>query len=105
VPKHEMAQFKGYVASVAVSEPHDLVAAACPFGGGIACWSLSEGRYLGFVAGDEPYGLSRLADGDIAASQRDGRAFELRGIRPRSQFLKIASEFAIRWDDHWVAVA
>jgi hypothetical protein len=103
-PAQEMARFKGYVASIAVSATENIVAAACPFGGGIACWSLSDGRYLGFVPATEPYGLSRLADGDIAASQRDGRALELHGIRPRSQFLKIASEFAIRWDDHWVAV-
>ena len=102
-PRDEMSKFKGYVASVAISEPQDLIAAACPFGGGVACWSLSSERYLGFVEAEEPYGLSRLADGTIAASQRDGRAFELDGVRTRSHFLKVASRTPIRWDDHWVA--
>jgi hypothetical protein len=104
-PPSEMSRCKGYVASVAISEAQDLIAAACPYGNGIACWSLSSERYLGFVTADEPYGLSRLADGDIAASQRDGRAFELHGSRPASHFLKIARKTAIRWDDHWVAAA
>ena len=103
-PATEMRRFKGYVASVAVSAAHDLIAAACPYGAGIACWSLSDERYLGFVAANEPYGLSRLADGTILASQRDGSAFALDETRLRSQFLQLTSAMPIRWDDHWVAI-
>lgn len=104
-PPQETRRFAGYVASIAISEAHDLIAAACPYGGGVACWSVRDARYLGFVAASETYGLSRLADGSILASQRDGTAFDLDGTRLRSQFLKIASSQPIRWDDHWVATA
>jgi hypothetical protein len=104
-PAQETGKFAGYVASVALSEPHDLIAAACPYGAGVACWSLREGRYLGFVPASEPYGLSRLADGAIVASQRDGSAFDLDETRLRSHFLKFRSAAPIRWDDHWVALA
>lgn len=104
-PASQMPTFKGYVASVTLSEPHDLVAAACPYGGGIACWSLREGRYLGFIRGSEPYGVSRLADGTVVASQRDGTAFDLDETRLRSHFLHFTSKAEIRWDDHWVALA
>lgn len=103
-PPAERKKFKGYVASVAISEPLDMIAAACPYGNGIACWSLRDERYLGFVAASEPYGLSRLADGSIAASQRDGTAFDIDEIRLRSRFLHLESAMPIRWDDHWVAV-
>ncbi len=102
-PADEMPKFQGYVASVAISEAHDLIAAACPFGNGVACWAISDERYLGFIAASETYGLSRLADGSILASQRDGTAYGLDESRLRSQFLKIASSQPIRWDDHWVA--
>jgi hypothetical protein len=102
-PAAEAPRFQGYVASVAISEEHDLIAAACPYGGGVACWSLRDERYLGFIAASETYGLSRLADGSILASQRDGTAYDLDETRLRSQFLKIASARPIRWDDHWVA--
>lgn len=101
----ETPRFHGYVASVAISEAHDLIAAACPYGGGVACWSLRDERYLGFIAAAETYGLSRLADGSIVASQRDGTAYGLDETRLRSQFLQIASARPIRWDDHWVATA
>jgi hypothetical protein len=104
-PVEEIPRFQGYVASIAISEAHDLIAAACPFGGGVACWSLNDERYLGFIAASETYGLSRVADGSILASQRDGSAYGLDESRLRSQFLKIASDQPIRWDDHWVATA
>jgi uncharacterized protein len=102
-PPQETRRFAGYVASVAISETHDSVAAACPYGGGVACWSLRDERYLGFIAAAETYGLSRVADGSILASQRDGTAYGLDETRLRSQFMKIFSWQAIRWDDHWVA--
>lgn len=104
-PAGEVPKFQGYVASVAISEAHDLIAAACPYGNGVACWSISEERYLGFIAASETYGLSRVADGSILASQRDGTAYGLDETRLRSQFLKIATSQPIRWDDHWVATA
>jgi hypothetical protein len=102
-PASEIPKFQGYVASVAISEAHDLIAAACPYGNGVACWSISDERYLGFIAASETYGLSRVADGSILASQRDGTAYGLDETRLRSQFLKIAASQPIRWDDHWVA--
>ena len=104
-PAEETPRFQGYVASVAISEAHDLVAAACPYGGGVACWSLRDERYLGFIAASETYGLSRVDDGAILASQRDGTAYGLDESRLRSQFLNVASDQPIRWDDHWVATA
>lgn len=104
-PAEETRRFQGYVASIAISEAHDVVAAACPYGGGVACWSLREERYLGFVRAAETYGLSRVADGSILASQRDGTAYGLDEIRLRSHFLQVASAQPIRWDDHWVATA
>lgn len=104
-PATEIPKFQGYVASVAISETHDLIAAACPYGGGVACWSISDERYLGFIAAAETYGLSRVADGSILASQRDGTAYGLDESRLRSHFLKVLSSQPIRWDDHWVATA
>jgi hypothetical protein len=104
-PVDQRARFHGYVASVAISEPEDLIAAACPYGRGIACWSLSERRYRGFIGADESYGVSRLADGTLVASQRDGTAFEIDKSPLRSQFLTLDSEITLRWDDHWVATA
>jgi hypothetical protein len=104
-PATERTKFRAYIASIAASESHDLIAAACPYGNGVACWSLRRGEYLGFIDAVEPYGLSRLADGSIATSQRDGRALALDESRLRSQFLNLAGNVAIRWDDHWVALA
>jgi len=100
-PANERRQFHGYVASVAISNEQQLIAAACPYGRGVACWSGES--YLGFVAAAENYGLSRLADGTIVASQRDGTAYEIEKTPLRSQFLQLDSEFPLRWDDHWVA--
>jgi uncharacterized protein len=102
-PADESARFHGYVASVAISEEEDLVTAACPYGMGVACWTLSDGRYLGFVEAAESYGVSRLADGSMVVSQRDGTAFAIDKTPLRSQFLKLESEITLRWDDHWVA--
>jgi hypothetical protein len=104
-PPEETRRFQGYVASIAISETHDVIAAACPYGGGVACWSLRDERYLGFISASETYGLSRVADGSILASQRDGTAYGLDEIRLRSHFLQVASSQPIRWDDHWVATA
>lgn len=98
----EPTRFAGYVASVCMTS--DVIAASCPFGEGIALWSRGTGRFIDIVAAAEAYGLSRVADGVIYASQRDGRAFELDKVRTRSHFMKVASAEAIRWDDHWVAV-
>ncbi|HEY6642014.1 DUF1513 domain-containing protein [Povalibacter sp.] len=103
-PVAERTRFHGYVASIAISEPQQLIAAACPYGQGVACWSSTDDRYLGFIAAAENYGLSRLADGSIIASQRDGSAYEIDKTPPRSHFLQFASDFPLRWDDHWVAV-
>lgn len=104
-PTEETRRFHGYVASIAISETHDLIAAACPYGGGVACWSLRDERYLGFIAASETYGLSRVDDGSILASQRDGTAYGLDESRLRSHFLKVSGSQPIRWDDHWVATA
>jgi hypothetical protein len=104
LPAQITTRLKGYVASVAVSEPRDLIAAACPYGSGVACWSLRDARYRGFVTAAEAYGLSRLADGSVLASQRDGTALRVEETRLRSQFLSFTSARPIRWDDHWVAV-
>jgi hypothetical protein len=103
-PDEELRKFHGYVASITLSESHDLIAAACPYGNGVACWSLS-GTYRGFVAANETYGVSPLADGTVIASQRDGRAYLLDENRLRSQFLKLDDADSIRWDDHWIRVA
>lgn len=104
-PASERPAFRGYVASIALSDKADAIVAACPYGNGVACWSLHDGAYLGFVKAGETYGLSRLDDGAIVASQRDGSAYAVSKGRLRSQFLDIASPKPIRWDDHWVAVA
>lgn len=101
----ERQKFRGYVASVALSEADGLIAAACPYGSGVACWGLDDHRYLGFVAAAETYGLSRLADGSIVASQRDGTAYDIDKTPLRSHFLKFDSEMPLRWDDHWVAAS
>lgn len=104
-PAQQTRRFAGYVASVASSEEHDVIAAACPYGGGVACWSLREQRYLGFIAAAELYGVSRLADGSLLASQRDGSALELDETRLRADILHFQTAGPIRWDDHWVATA
>jgi uncharacterized protein len=106
VPASARPQLHGYVASIAVSEAADVVAAACPYGKGIACWSLLSGAYIDFVAAAETYGVSRLADGSIIASQRDGTVYDLSDARSRSRtrFVTLDRESPIRWDDHWTSV-
>ena len=103
-PVAECARFHGYVASVTLSEAQNLIAAACPYGNGVACWSLRERRYLGFLAAPETFGLSRLADGSIIASQRNGTVYGIDKTPLRSHFLQFDSERSIRWDDHCVTV-
>src|SRR5690606_15738938 len=72
-PSEALASMAGYVASVCVSDAHDLVAASCPYGKGIVCWT-RQGVFRGVVPAAEAYGLSRLADGSVYVSQRDGSA-------------------------------
>jgi uncharacterized protein len=103
VPVEARAQVHGYVASIALSEANDTVAAACPYGKGIACWSLSDQTFLGFIKAAETYGVSRLADGALVASQRDGTLFTLTNARSRSHFVTVDRDSPIRWDDHWTA--
>lgn len=104
-PSDALARLNGYVASVCVSEIDDLIAASCPYGEGVACWSKQSGEFRGIVSASEAYGLSRGGDGSVYASRRDGTAFEIGKTRLRSHFLEVASTKPIRWDDHWVAVA
>lgn len=104
-PVDERRHFRAYVASVTISEREGLIAAACPYDHGVACWSASpDHRYAGFVPAGESYGVSRLADGTIIASQRDGQAFAIDKTPLRSHFLHVNDERPIRWDDHWVAI-
>jgi hypothetical protein len=95
------ARFASYIASVCATE--DIIAASCPYGSGVARWSRTTGEFIGFAAATEVYGLSRLDDGEVLASLRDGRAVAVSKTRARSQFLKVAAHEPIRWDDHWVA--
>lgn len=101
-PAAERPQFQAYVASVTVSEPGQLIAAACPFGNGFACWSLPQQRYQGFHSVGEAYGLARLPDGAVLASLRDGSAYRLADNTPRA--LSFDRSARIHWDDHWVAI-
>jgi hypothetical protein len=104
IPAEGRAHVHGYVASVAVSDASDAIAAACPYGKGIACWSLSTAAYMGFTDASETYGVSRLDDGALIASQRDGTVFTLSAARLRSRFVTLDRESPIRWDDHWTSV-
>lgn len=104
-PERFQAQMNAYVASVCLSEADDLIAASCPHGHGIACWSKRTQRFLGVVPAREAYGLSAGGDGSIYVSQRDGEAFAINKARLRSQFLDVISAQPIRWDDHWVGTA
>jgi hypothetical protein len=105
LPANARARSNGYVASIAVSDARDLIAAACPYDNGVSCWTLSTGNYQGFIAAAETYGVSRLADGSLIASQRDGTMFTLSAGRSRSRFVTLDHESPIRWDDHWTSVA
>lgn len=102
-PTEALAALNGYVASVCISERDDLIAASCPYGEGVACWSKRSGVFRGIARASEAYGLSRGGDGHIYASRRDGSAFEIDKTGLRSQNIEIASSKPIRWDDHWVA--
>lgn len=104
-PSEERSKMNGYVASVCISETDDLIAASCPYGEGIACWSKQSSEFLGIVQAAEAYGLSRGGDDAIYASRRDGSAFTIGKTRLRSHFLEVTSGKPIRWDDHWVAAA
>jgi hypothetical protein len=102
-PSAERMRFRAYVASVSLSASEDLIAAACPYGNGVACWSLRDAQYLGFVPQTEPYGLTVLQDGQIAVSQRDGDSAVFARER-HSQPLRLQNQAPIRWDDHWSAI-
>jgi len=103
-PTAERMRFRAYVASVTLSASEDLIAAACPYGNGVACWSLRNAQYRGFIPQTEPYGLAILQDGQIAVSQRDGDSAIFARER-HSQPLRLQSQSPIRWDDHWSAIA
>jgi uncharacterized protein len=104
IPSEGRAHVHGYVASIALSDTEDVIAAACPYGKGIACWSVGTGAYIGFTDASETYGVSRLDDGALIASQRDGTVFTFAGARSRSRFVTFDRESPIRWDDHWTSV-
>jgi uncharacterized protein len=97
----DRARMQGYVASVLVSESAQLIAAACPFGSGFACWSLQQQHYLGWHGAGEIYGLAQLANGLVMGSNRDGSACSLSGDSLRHWWFDRSEQ--IRWDDHWVA--
>jgi len=103
-PEADRMRFRAYVASITLTEQEDLIAAACPYGNGVACWSLRNAQYLGFIQHTEPYGLSSLPDGTVAVSQRDGASAVFSHER-HSQPLHLQSRTPIRWDDHWTAIA
>lgn len=102
-PPRESARMQAYVASVVVSEAAQLIAAACPFGNGFACWSLPKRTFAGYHAVGEVYGLAPLPDGAVLASRRDGSAYRLAGRTSRA--LSFDRSALIHWDDHWVGIA
>lgn len=102
-PPTELARCQAYVASVVLSEPAGLMAAACPFGNGFACWSLAQQQYAGFREVGEVYGLAHAADGAVLASLRDGSAYQVTGNSARH--LSFDRSALIHWDDHWVAMS
>jgi len=104
VPAAAHPHLHGYVASIALSETADVVAAACPYGKGVAFWSLTDGIYIDFIGASETYGLSRLADGSLLASQRDGTVFNVTSGRSRAHFVTLDRAAPLRWDDHWTSV-
>jgi hypothetical protein len=99
-PQAQALRFQAYVASVTINETSGLLAAACPFGNGIACWSLIDQQYVGFREVGEVYGLAPLADGAVLASLRDGSAYRLADSTGRA--LAFDRSTLIHWDDHWV---
>lgn len=102
-PPTELPRFRAYVASVAISEPAGLAAAACPFGNGVACWALADQRYVGFQSIGEVYGLARATNGAVLASLRDGSAYQVTGNSARHWSFDRSA--LIHWDDHWVAMS
>lgn len=102
-PQAQRARFRAYAASVSLSIASDVIAVACPYGNGVACWSLRDERFMEFIDGTEPYGVTSLTDGRIAMSQRDGEGFVFAQDRHK-QAIELHSQSAIRWDDHWVAM-
>jgi len=104
VPSKTRSLLRGYVASIAVSETSGVIAAACPYGKGVACWDLRTRKFADFIPAAETYGVSRLTDGSLMASQRDGTMYSLEGARSRSRFVTVDRESPIRWDDHWTSV-
>jgi hypothetical protein len=101
-PASSRTAFHAYAASVSLSEASDVIAVACPYGNGVACWSFNEGRYLSFVNGAEPYGVTTLAEGEIAMSQRDGAGYVF-AQAGRTRPIAMRAVAPLRWDDHWVA--
>lgn len=101
-PRAELLRLQAYVASVTLSDAAGLIAAACPFGNGFACWSLAQRQYAGFRAVGEVYGLAHLADGAVLASLRDGSAYAVADTTARP--LSFDRSALIHWDDHWVAI-
>jgi len=99
VPATSRREINGYVASIAASEPTDIIAAACPMGQGVARWRLSTGEFLGFITARETYGIAATPDGELLASQRDGTAFDLE--RDDVAGLAVVPAKPLRWDDHW----
>lgn len=104
LPEHARSKSRGYVASIALSDSLDTIAAACPYGKGVACWSLADRSFRAFIDANETYGVSRLADGALVASQRDGSLYTLRNGASRSSFVTVDRESPIRWDDHWTSI-
>jgi len=104
VPTETRPRLRGYVASIALSEAANVVVAACPYGQGVACWDLRTRTFIDFIPAAETYGVSRLADGSLMASQRDGTMYSLHGAHSRSRFVTVDRESPIRWDDHWTSV-
>jgi uncharacterized protein len=103
-PNEAKRLLAGYVASIAVSDEQNRIVAACPYGRGLACFSLRERTFLGVADAREAYGVARLGDGSLWVSQRDGGVFELAPSSLHADFLRLEAARALRWDDHWVSV-
>jgi hypothetical protein len=102
IPPRQSPRLRAYVASVVISEPADVIVAACPLGNGFGCWSLQHREYAGFHEVGEVYGLASLPDGAVLASRRDGSAYLL--ARTSARELSFDRSALIHWDDHWLAL-
>lgn len=102
-PLAQRERFRAYAASVSLSTAADVIAVACPYGNGIACWSLHDEQFAEFIESTEPYGVAALADGHIAMSQRGGEGYVFAHERHK-QAINLHTRSPIRWDDHWVTV-